>query len=203
MAAKDYTELSEQLKTFETFVARRFDEISMEVNATSQQLDMTEETIAGRFSDIVGVLHSISHTGQDGVMTAHNTGVELENVVNMTEDAANKILDAAGRINGYLSKDTTNWDDPDMRASAIDAITAQVAEIFLACSFQDLTSQRIRETLENLRNIEERLSSTLDKIGIHVDPEEAAETAAPKAVAQSQDDIDALFETADTASGGE
>jgi len=36
----DNDALSTQLAAFEKFVARRFDEISMEINATSQLLDM-------------------------------------------------------------------------------------------------------------------------------------------------------------------
>ncbi len=194
MSDKDYSELCKQLEEFKEFTKRRFDELSMEVNATSQQIDMNEDTIATRFSDIVGVLHSISHRGE-GVenSTSHNTGVELENVVDMTEEAANTILDAAGRIGSLLSKEKTNWDDPDMRALALDAINEQVEGIFIACSFQDLTSQRIRETLGNLRGIEDRLNNTLDRIGIQVDPKEAAAASMPNEAPKNQEDIDAMF----------
>ncbi len=194
MSSENNAELLEKIMHFEKFVARRFDELSAEINATSQQIDMTEETIAGRFTDIVGALHSITHTESSGAVSAANTGVELEDVVDMTEEAANRILDAAGRIGSFISNDTTNWDDPDMRVLALDAIKAQVEEIFLACSFQDLTGQRIRETLNNLRALEGRLNNALDRIGIHVDPKDVSNSAtAQTTAAQSQDEIDALF----------
>ena len=45
--------VSQQLNAIETFVKRRFDELSMEVNATAQQVDMAEEGIASRFAEIL------------------------------------------------------------------------------------------------------------------------------------------------------
>ena len=101
-----------QLQAIEQFMARRFDEISMEINATSQQVDMAEEGIITRFSEILEILHAVSYSG-DG-KTPANAGVELDAVVDMTEEAANKILDAAGRINTKIHSEE-DWDNKDAR----------------------------------------------------------------------------------------
>lgn len=185
----DLDALKDQLEKFETFVARRFDEISMEVNATSQQVDMAEEGITNRFAEIFKVLQAISYHG-DG-STAANAGVELDAVVDITEEAANRILDAAGRITS-MAKTEENWSTEDARKRALDAISADTEEIFLACSFQDITGQRIRKTLENLQMIENRLGSALDKLGIHVEANTHEEIQVENK-ATSQDEVDALF----------
>lgn len=181
--------LCAQLEKMETFIARRFDEISMEVNATSQQVDMAEEGITNKFSDVFQVLHAISYKG-DG-STAANAGVELDAVVDMTEDAANRILDAAGRITSMVNTEE-NWSTEDARKRALEAISSDTEAIFTACSFQDITGQRIRKTLENIQTIEERLGSALDKLGIHVEFT-ASERVQEEYQASSQDDVDALF----------
>ena len=77
--AQHMATLLNQIGTMETFIKRRFDEISMEINATSQQIDMTEDGMAKRFGEILGVMNSISYS-RDGTTPA-NTGVELEAVI--------------------------------------------------------------------------------------------------------------------------
>jgi hypothetical protein len=188
-AAHELTELHEQMLKFEAFVKRRFDEISMEINATSQQMDMAEDSTAKKFGEIFEVLDAISYKGQG--TTAANTGVELDAVVAMTEQAANSILDAAGIITN-LTTNPAYWGDEGKRKATLDKINEQVSDIIMACSFQDITSQRIRKTLENVKNAEDKLGKALDKLGIHVQhtSEAAIET---ENHASSQDDIDKLF----------
>ncbi len=185
--------INDKLAMMEKFIARRFDEISMEINATSQQVDMAEEGIARRFGEILDIMSAISYHGEGE--TQVNTGVELEAVIDDTEQAANKILDAADRIAGLVCEQD-DWNNPDKREELLENIRDDVQNILLACTFQDLTGQRIRKTLENLHLIEERLSGTLDRLGINikVDQERAVDTVSEgKTKAQSQDDIDAIF----------
>lgn len=182
-------DVSSHLETIEKFIARRFDELSMEINATSQQVDMAEEGIIGRFSEIVEVLKAVSFSG-DG-KTPANAGVELGAVVDMTEEAANRILDASNRIKQQVKSDI-DWNDEAKRQAFIDQVEADTDEIFMACSFQDITGQRIRKTLENLKEIEDRLNGALEKMGIVV--EVSDDPLANESYAKSQSDIDALFD---------
>ena len=179
--------LSTQLAAIERFVSRRFDEISMEINATSQQVDMAEEGIINKFSDILEVLKAISFSG-DG-KTPANAGVELDAVVDIPEDATNRILDAASRSSELIS--STDWANEAERQQKLDDISLAMDEITIACSFQDITGQRIRTTLENLREIEDRLNNALEKMGIVV---EVADPAESQSDTSSQGDIDALFD---------
>lgn len=104
-----------QLDLIQQFMSRRFDELSMEINATSQQIDMTEEGLGKRFSEILEILGAISYNGQG--LTPANTGVELEAVIEDTEKAANTILDAADRIVERIEHDE-EWNNPDTQEIA-------------------------------------------------------------------------------------
>lgn len=183
--------LQSKLEVMERFVSRRFDEISMEINATSQQLDMAEEGMVGKIVEVMQVLSAISYSG-DG-SSAANTGVELESVIETTEKAANQILDAADRIANRLHAEG-KWDEPGTREKLLEATKSDIQDILMACTFQDLTGQRIRKTLENLQMIEGRLSSTLEKFGVNIRPEtnEVVRDSIDNH-AKSQADIDALF----------
>lgn len=190
--------VNSQLQTLETFIARRFDEISMEINATAQQVDMAEDGITRRFSEVLEILSAINYSG-DG-SSAANTGVELEAVIEDTEKAANNILDAADRIVDYVSDDH-DWDDEKTREDLRTRVQNDIQEILMACTFQDLTGQRIRNTLNNLHNIEQRLSSTFEKLGIEIEPNQN-KVAKSVEKASGQADVDALFAAESEKSGG-
>ncbi len=181
--------LNEQLGVLETFIARRFDEISMEINATSQQVDMAEDGIVRRFAEVLEILSAINYKGEGD--SAANTGVELEAVIEDTENAANHILDAADRIADYVDGEK-DWNDASTREDIRNRIRTDIQEILMACTFQDLTGQRIRNTLNNLHSIEERLSTTFERLGIEVEKDEDS-VAEKVQKASSQDDVDALF----------
>lgn len=191
--------LNEQLSVLETFIARRFDEISMEINATSQQVDMAEDGIVRRFSEVLEILSAINYKGEGN--SAANTGVELEAVIEDTENAANHILDAADRIADYVDGEK-DWDDAATREDIRNRIRTDIQEILMACTFQDLTGQRIRNTLNNLHSIEERLSNTFERLGIEVSPNDSV-VAEKVQKASSQSEVDDLFKasSADESSG--
>jgi chemotaxis regulatin CheY-phosphate phosphatase CheZ len=189
------SEVDDKLDDLERFIARRFDEISMEIEATSQLMEMAEEDAGKRFQDMLGMLSAISAVG-DGSSPA-NSGLELKAVVAETEQAATTIMDAADKIKTALD---THDDDltSDMHlAPMAETIHEQVQSIILACGFQDLVSQRVTTSLKNIKNIEERLSSTLSKFGIKIPTPEENAASNDKTVVDdlaSQGDIDALFD---------
>jgi chemotaxis regulatin CheY-phosphate phosphatase CheZ len=194
-SSSEKSEVDEKLDDLERFIARRFDEISMEIEATSQLMEMAEEDAGKRFQDMLGMLSAISAVG-DGSSPA-NSGLELKAVVKETEEAATKIMDAADKIKTTLDTHDEDLTSDMHLAPMAETIHEQVQNIMLACGFQDLVSQRVTTSLENIKNIEERLSSTLSKFGIEM-PEPTAQDAIDKAPVvddlASQGDIDALFD---------
>ena len=197
---KPNEDVDQKLNDLERFIARRFDEISMEIEATSQLMEMAEEDAGRRFTDMLTMLNTISFAG-DGSSPA-NSGAELEAVVKETEQAATTIMDSADQIKETLDKYADDMAD-DMRLAVMaEDIHKNVQHIIMACEFQDLVSQRVTTSLENIRDIEEKLSSTLSKFGIDTETAKAKAMEAATAAKTkgdgadqlaSQDDIDALF----------
>ncbi len=188
--AQSMLRMTDRLIELETFVARRFDELSMEINATAQQMDYTEDGLNKQFNEVLEIMKGVSFSG-DG-STPANTGVELSAVLEVTEASANKIIDATERINTTLE----NHKD-SIAPEIISAIEADLQEILMSCEFQDITGQRIRKAVDNLTTIESKLSSTLDKMGVDVTATANSESEISKDLhsqTSSQDDIDALFD---------
>ena len=82
-------------------------------------------------------------------------------MVQATESAAETILEAAEAIQTWLDGGA------DDKAS-IAALTQRVNDIFQACSFQDLTGQRIRRAIKQLQHVETMLEGLMPAGG-HAD----------------------------------
>ncbi len=133
---------------------------------------------------------------RDRLPMAHD---ELGSVVAATAGATNSIMEAAEAI--LVIEDATL---DGYRAK----VESRIYEIFEACTFQDITGQRISKVVEALGQLEKRLESFATTVKIQdgeakLDPEDAkrqsrAETLmlnGPqlKGPATPQDAIDALF----------
>jgi chemotaxis protein CheZ len=125
---------------------------------------------------------------------------ELGNVVQATASATHTIMAAAEEILG-----AGELSDKDYR----ELVETRVLAIFEACSFQDITGQRIGKVLDALGQIEKRLNRFSSAVKVRdsadgPDPEEALRQARREVlllngpqtedVAIKQDDIDALFD---------
>lgn len=78
---------------------------------------------------------------------------ELDQIVASTEQATSDILNAAERIMEAAGK------LPAEQAEAAEILTNQATEIFTACSFQDITGQRISKVVSTLRYIDQRVAA--------------------------------------------
>ncbi|MEO5373334.1 MAG: protein phosphatase CheZ [Alphaproteobacteria bacterium] len=128
---------------------------------------------------------------------------ELDAIVEATENATNSILAAAEAIESVAA---------DVDPAIADRLTEVTTSIYEACTFQDITGQRIGKVVKALKVIQGRVEtlvnafgSEIDQIRQKTDAEKAA--AGPTApsekdllngpqlsgAAKSQDDIDALF----------
>jgi chemotaxis regulatin CheY-phosphate phosphatase CheZ len=83
---------------------------------------------------------------------------ELDSVVVATERAAVEIMVAAEHAQDAVQRLRAGH-PPGMAEADLDAIDGAVMDIFMACSFQDLTGQRIRKVVQALSYIEQRVIS--------------------------------------------
>lgn len=131
---------------------------------------------------------------------------ELDAIVGATERATEEIMGASERIEAIGA----GLDD-----EAADQISDQVMQIYEACSFQDITGQRITKVITTLLQIESSIESLLAVFGDEAARERLAELSAQnKAAAErvesnllngpqiegggnSQDDIDSILASFD------
>jgi chemotaxis protein CheZ len=141
-------EFAAPIAELRAFVDRRLAEVSAELSATTDLMDMSEAKLAGMIGDIRGQVCSLIAAPDT---STRNSGLELEAVVQATEAAADRILGAAETISNSLGDAARGSRD------SIGRIEDQVNVIFEACSFQDITGQRIRRAILHLRQVEEEL----------------------------------------------
>jgi chemotaxis protein CheZ len=133
------------------FVDRRIAELSAELHGAVTLMDYSEANISGQLArvheQIIGLL---------GAPTAatRNSGLELEAVVEATERAANQIMEAAEAIGDWVASGAR---DPE----SVQAVAERINSIFEACTFQDLTGQRIRRAIEHLQKVETMLGGMI------------------------------------------
>lgn len=98
---------------------------------------------------------------------------ELDAIVTQTEGATQSILEAAEQIQEKAWVLRENGADD----AACDDIDAKATEIFMACSFQDLTGQRTNKVVQVLRYLESRINLMINIWGI--EELEGDETSGP------------------------
>lgn len=133
------------------FIDRRIAELSAEVHATVQLVDYSEENLSGQLTRIH---EQIAGLVAIPAATTRNSGVELEAVVQATEAAANTIMEAAEAIQAWLDGDRQD-------AASLRLVSEKVSSIFEACSFQDVTGQRIRRAIQHLQQVEQMLEGMI------------------------------------------
>jgi chemotaxis protein CheZ len=136
-------ELDPRLAELRGFMDRRIAELSAELHASVELADMGESRLSG---EIARIHEQIAQVIAVPAAATRSSGLELEAVVQVTEAAANTILEAAEAIG--------DWIDKGRDVATAPQIVDRVNAIFEACAFQDLTSQRIRRAIQHLQQVE-------------------------------------------------
>lgn len=89
-----------------------------------------------------------------------DAGRELDAIVEATETATNSIMEAAEDIMGA---------DPTDAEAYQDLVNTKMIGIFEACTFQDITGQRISKVVSTLNYIDERVTSFIEQLRIPED----------------------------------
>lgn len=127
----------------------------------------SEPIEADRFRfDLVEMMNAITRTkaeiaairpGRDTASHFDQASNELDAIVDTTEKATSDILAAAERVQDIAWRLREQGVDP----SVCDLIDAHATEVYTACSFQDLTGQRIRKVIDVLRFLEARIDAMI------------------------------------------
>ena len=140
-------EFGDMFAELRRFVDRRLAEVSAEVHGAVQMVDFSEANLTGQ---IAKVAEQVAQVIAAPAAATRNSGVELEAVVQATEQAANQILEATEAISDWLATGSRD-------SASLEQVAVRVNAIMEACTFQDLTGQRIRRAIEHLQSVESLL----------------------------------------------
>ena len=183
--------------------------INSVVSKVESQENVCRDTIFNELKSLQDVINDArAEVGASGMSAINSTYIptatdELDAIVEATATATGTIMDACEQVE--------NHSEPLGEPGQI--ITAEITKIYEACSFQDITGQRITKVVSTLREIEDRVGNLMKVIsdampGV-IDKTEGAATEkaadindestllnGPQAAEQavSQDDIDALLD---------
>ncbi|HHS82271.1 MAG TPA: chemotaxis protein [Devosia sp.] len=158
MVVQSILELSERIKKAPGATMTLSDVIGVaELLAGSLQpllrrIDTTlQQELRGILTKIVTLRAEISKVHADDISSNRipEVGKELSEVVLATESATNSIMGAAEAVLAAEESD---------EASYRQMVSDQMMVIFEACSFQDITGQRINKVVETIEVIEERIN---------------------------------------------
>lgn len=140
-------------------------------SADRLHLDLVDmaAAIARTKEEIAAIKPTGGGPGQIGYATD-----ELDAIVETTERATSDIIATIERIQEVAWTLREQGTEP----TVCDLLDAQAGEAYTACSFQDLTGQRIRRVVGVLRFLEERID-TMIRIWKLAEQETGAETPAP------------------------
>lgn len=158
----------------------------------------TQQAVAEELKSLLEVIESIR--GDMALSSAHEVTCthvpsamdELDAVIDATKKATDDIMNACDAISAA--------------AGSNQIIMDQVTKIYEACSFQDITGQRIRKVVSVLRQIQEKVSKLLGilKINGNATPQDTREGDSklmngPQMPSQaiSQEEIDKLLASFD------
>jgi len=159
-------------------------------------------TLFGHLQLLRTELAAIKHPG-DNDMGFSRTSSQLEAVVQATESATDTIMEATEKTEEIVEK--LRSDNMDHNAY-LDSILENGYQIMEACSFQDITGQRVAKVSKFVDHIEDRIDALIniwgkddiEQLGSLIDDERSEDekllsgpTLADEGVAQ--DDIDKLF----------
>lgn len=131
---------------------------------------------------------------------------QLDAVIKATDDASNSIMAAAENNEDVINELRATLTDP-RQAALLDKLSENDMNIIQACSFQDLTSQRVTKVARSITYVEDRVSALADVWGreelekVEIKATEKTEDekllhgpALDPQKSISQDEIDALFD---------
>jgi chemotaxis protein CheZ len=170
------------------------DKVKAEVEAIAARITLTKQEIAN-------LRHPLAKEDK-----LHSASMELSAVVQSTEEATSAIMGVAEHLDEIAREIASHVTDTYV-VSRLNEMTDSITKLFEACSFQDLTGQRITKVVKTIGYIEERIE-TMQVIWGRKDIEKMPmaddgiikkdgdlDLHGPQAQAEaiSQDDIDKLF----------
>ena len=171
-------------------------------------MDRLKQELDGLSRYILRVRQEVAAIDRPGDATDDfdSMGDQMLAVVKATEEATNTIMEATESSGAVVAKLRELIDNPDQLA-LLDRISDNANSVFEACSFQDITGQRVGRVAKSITYVEERVDMLKHLLGEHEtetvdlgvdqaqsDDEKLLNGPQLDGEGLSQDDIDSLFD---------
>jgi len=128
----------------------------------SAELALLKKELVGLFGHIQRIRKELAtldpHTsGEDHFSSMTD---QLDAIIDATENATNAIMENAEEIDNSVQKLRPKVTDEEA-GSILDGVVERVNHMFEACSFQDITGQRITKVVNSLKFVEERVNRVI------------------------------------------
>lgn len=176
---------------------------------------MSTENPENLKDELFGLFHYIQRVRQEIAAISHPADNEhgfdsmadqLDAIIEATEEATDTIMGAVEENDALVAEIKEKVEDSDL-AAKLDKVVDNGNRIFEACSFQDITGQRVTKITRSLTYVEERVKNLIELWGkdeidaIEVNPkvektedEKLLNGPQRKNEAMDQSAIDALFD---------
>ncbi|MEQ8227155.1 MAG: protein phosphatase CheZ [Rhodospirillales bacterium] len=175
---------------------------------TKEELDLLHAEILNLFNYIQRVRKEVAAITRvdEGNGRFDNMSDQLDAIVQATAEATNSIMEIVEQNSDTLQKIRDKTDDPEIRA-LLDEVENNSSNIFEACTFQDITGQRVTKIARSVTYVESRVNSLIEIFGKehleNVEIEDEVEKTEDEKLLSgpqlegegiSQDEIDKLFD---------
>ncbi len=132
------------------------------LGSLSGDMTVTEAALLGELEalgrEVARAKSEIAALRVDDINASHipTATDELDAVVSHTATATNEILDCCEVLEGLQAR---------LKGADADALSGAVTRIYEACSFQDITGQRIGKVVSALKSIERRVAAVTQSFG--------------------------------------
>lgn len=124
-------------------------------------------------TELAGLFHYLERVRQeiaaisrpaDEDFQFESMGEQLDAIVQATEKATNTIMQSTENTISAVDELRKNMTDP-AQISLLDSIVGDGNTILEACSFQDITGQRVNKVVKSVTYVEERINSLIEVWG--------------------------------------
>lgn len=188
-------------------MVERGKKVPMSRMETREELELLQSEIINLFNYIQRVRKEVAAItrADEGTGRFDNMSDQLDAIVQATEEATNTIMEVVEQNSDTIGEIRGKIEDPAIKA-LLDRLEDNSSRIFEACTFQDITGQRVTKIARSVTYVESRVNSLIQIFGkdhldnVEIDDVEKTEDEkllqGPQLTGAgiSQDEIDKLFD---------
>jgi len=171
--------LNEISMVFSDVLDKKFDSYQKELIEGKFYKDMVFEMKQGlndvytTLVDFKKALKELQTTSEESNSAFQEVSDQLDAIVRSTENATTEIMDLAENIQQKIKNisniaKTANPEIKNGINQELNDISNDLLSMFTACSFQDITGQRIRKVVTAVKNVESKLLELLISTGVKI-----------------------------------